>query len=119
MSTDFPILVKYKKVIAIFFMACSIPILWVSLLVGPSLNTLTGILLFALSILFLSRPIAVITPTTIEIKNMLGFTLKVYPYTPNSIEMTKSGISLDDKQILSTWISDLNTEKFRELMDSK
>jgi hypothetical protein len=119
MSNNFPILVKQKKVIALFFIVCSIPILWVSLLEGPSVSTLMGILLFAVGTLFLTRPIAVITPTTIEIKNLLGLTLKVHPYTPDSIAITKSGISLENKQILSTWISDLDTEKFRELMHSK
>lgn len=116
MNNNFPIAVKYKKVFPILMLSSSIFILYVSLVVGFSLNTITGIVLLTLSIFMLTRPIALITSDSIQMKNLLGMTLKVYYYTPDNIVITNNSIIINNKKVLSTWLTDINIKQVRELI---
>jgi hypothetical protein len=94
--------IKYKKIFSLFLFFASVFILYVSFIVGFSLNTITGVILFFLSILMLTRPIAVITPNNIQMINLFGITGKSYPYTPDQILIKDNSISVNGKKVITT-----------------
>jgi hypothetical protein len=106
--------IKYKKIFSLFLFFTSMFILYVSFLVGFSLNTITGVILFLLSILMLTRPIAVITPNNVQMINLLGITVKNYPYTPDQILIKDNSIFVDGKKVISTLWADVNIQEVRE-----
>jgi uncharacterized membrane protein len=95
---------------------CSIFILYVSLLAGFSLNTITGLILLLVSILMLTRNIAIITPHEIQMLNLLGMTVKTYSYTPDQIVITNNSIYVNDKKVISTMWADINIKQVREFV---
>jgi hypothetical protein len=108
--------VKYKKIFSLFLFFASIFILYVSSIVGFSLNTITGVVLFFVSILMLTRPIAVITPNNIQMMNLLGMTVKNYPYKPEQILIKDNSISVNGKKVISTLWADVNIKEVREFV---
>ncbi len=106
--------IKYKKIFSLFLFFASVFILYVSFIVGFSLSTITGVILFLLSILMLTRPVAVITPNNIQMINLLGITGKNYPYTPDQILIKDNSISVNGKKVISTLWADINIQEVRE-----
>ncbi|AUS99474.1 hypothetical protein CLI64_03190 [Nostoc sp. CENA543] len=105
--------VKYKKMYPIFILICSILILYTSLLVGFSLNTITGLILLLVSLLMLTRTVAVITQNEIQMRNLLGMTVKVYSYTPDQIVVANNNIYVNDKKVISGWWADINIQEVK------
>lgn len=105
--------IKYKKIFPIFLLICSLFILYVTLVVGFTTNSVLGFLFLPLSILMLTRNLVTITPTEIEMKNLLGFTLKTYPYTPGQVSIRNNSIYVNDKKVFSTWWTDVNIRQLR------
>jgi hypothetical protein len=108
--------IKYKKIFSLFLFFASVFILYVSFIVGFSLNTIIGVILFLLSILMLTRPIAVITPNNIQMINLLGITVKNYPYIPDQILIKDNSISINGKKVISTLWADVNIQEVREFL---
>lgn len=106
--------VKYKKIFPILMLICSIFILYVSLLTGFSLNTITGLILLLLGLLMLTRTVAVITQNEIQMMNLLGMTVKVYSYTPDQIVVANNRIYVDGKTVISGWWADINIQEVKE-----
>jgi hypothetical protein len=119
MEQDFKVTVKYKKIYPIFMLSASLFILYVSLLVGFSVNTITGLVLLIISILMLTRPIAVITPNTIQMMNLMGMTVNNYHYNHENIAITNNSILVGNKKVISNWWADINMKQARELMLTK
>lgn len=105
--------VKYKKIFPILMLICSIFILYVSLLTGFSLNTITGLILLLLGLLMLTRTVAVITQNEIQMMNLLGMTVKVYSYTPDQIVVANNCIYVDGKKVISGWWADINIQEVK------
>ena len=78
--------VGYVKVYGIIMLACACFILAVSLFIGASLNTITGVLLLALGVLFLVNPVIVYDDNGFRTKNALGITMRQYSLTDGSVE---------------------------------
>ncbi len=97
-------------------LAASIFILYVTLVAGFTLNSITGLVLLVVSILMLTRNIAVITPNEIQMMNLLGMTLKTYSYTPDQIVITNNSIIINNKKVLSTLWADINIKEVRKLV---
>ncbi|BAB75689.1 hypothetical protein ACN23B_20035 [Anabaena sp. FACHB-709] len=106
--------VKYKKIFPIFMLICSIFILYVSLVAGFSLNTITGLILLLLSFLMLTRTVAVITPNEIQMMNLLGITVKTYSYTPDQIVIANNSVYVNGKKVLSGLWADINIKEVKE-----
>ncbi|AFY35188.1 hypothetical protein [Calothrix sp. PCC 7507] len=108
--------IKYKKILPIFMLICSMFILYVSFLVGFSVNTITSLILLVVSVLMLTRNLAVITPNEIQMMNLLGTTVKRYSFTPEQIVITNNDVYIDGKKILSTWWADINIKEVRKFL---
>jgi hypothetical protein len=72
--------IRQNRVFAIVILSCAIFILFVSFLIGPSLNLIIGFLNLFIGIKMLTQPVLVITDQEIEIKNLLGMTMKRVPF---------------------------------------
>ena len=103
--------IKYKKAFPIFFLLCSAVILYAALVIGFTTNTIIGLILLPLSILMLIRSVIVITPNTIQMKNLLGMTVKEYSYAPEQISIRNNSVFVDDKKVFSVWWTDTNIRK--------
>jgi hypothetical protein len=122
MQKEFPVIVKYKKLVAILniclggvnlFLA-----LWLMLLTGrPNVTLFTGLVLLVLGILWLTRPLAVIHHDRIELMNMFsGNPARTYSYNRENVEITKSRVLVNSKAVLANWLTDLDTQAVRELV---
>ena len=111
--------IKYKKVFPIFFLVCSIFILYAALVVGFTINTITGLIHLQLSVLMLTRSVVVITSNMIQMKNLLGMTVKEYPYTPEQVLIRNNSVFVTDKKIFSTWWTDTNVRRLSRVNASK
>jgi hypothetical protein len=102
--------IGYKKVFPIFMLVCSLFILYVALLVGFTINTITGLILLPVSILMLTRPAISITPNEIQMKNLWGMVVKTYPYTRDRISLRNNSVYVGEKKVFSTWWADCNVK---------
>ena len=91
--------VTYVKVLGILFLCCALFILFASLAIGPSLNTITGIMLLLISILYLVNPAVVYNDEAIMTKNLWGMTLKSYHFNKDNITVQNRDIYADGKKI--------------------
>ena len=91
--------VTYNKVIGIIFLVFSSFILYVSLLIGPSINTITGLLLLLVSILHLAGSAIVYDDEKMEVKNLFGITMKTYSFLTDSISIENSRIMVNGSKI--------------------
>ena len=103
--------VKHNKILPVVAIIASVFILGTSLVIGFSLNTVTGILFLIIGIAMLSRPAAVITKEQIEIKNLLGMTLKRYPYMSKDISFKNNNLYVNDKKAISSFNASINQEE--------
>ena len=107
-----PILkIKYRKLFPIFFLVCGAFILYVALVIGFTPNTIIGIVLLPLGVLMLTRSVVSITRHTIQMKNLLGVTLKEYPYTPERVSIRNNSVYVEDNKVFSLWWTDTNLRK--------
>lgn len=83
--------IGHNKIFAIIILACAGFILFVSFLIGPSLNLFIGFLNLFIGIQMLTKPFLVINENDIELKNLFGMTLKRVAYNePSELEMDGS-----------------------------
>lgn len=97
--------VTYNKVIGIIFLVFSSFILYVSLLIGPSINTITGLLLLLVSILHLAGSAIVYDDEKMEVKNLFGITMKTYSFLTDSISIENNRIIVNGSKIqVQKWV---------------
>jgi len=83
--------VGHNKVFAVIILACAGFILFVSFLIGPSLNLIVGFLNLFIGIQMLAKPFLVIGEREIQLKNLFGMTLRRFHYSsPSDLEMDGS-----------------------------
>ena len=68
--------IRQNRVFAIVILSCAVFILFVSFLIGPSLNLVIGFLNLFIGIQMLTKPVVVITEREIELKNLMGMTMR-------------------------------------------
>jgi hypothetical protein len=100
--------IGYKKVFPIVMLLSSLFILYVALIVGFTINTITGLVLLPVSILMLTRPVISMTPNEIQMKNLWGMVVKKYSYTRDRISLRNNSVYVDEKKVFSTWWANRN-----------
>jgi hypothetical protein len=81
MSEPLPIEVRYKQAWGIVGLLCSLFILGVAFLVGkPFPQAITGGILLLVSLGYLSQPVFVVAPGEVQLRNLLGMTMKRHPF---------------------------------------
>jgi hypothetical protein len=106
--------IKYNKLFPLIIIISSTFIISASFVIGFSINSLLGGLLLVAGIFMLSKPVAVIKRDQIELKNILGMTLKKIPYSKKEISFKKNNLYIKDKKIISSFNASINQA---EIMD--
>lgn len=119
MPTEQSLEIKFHKFLGIFELTASIVILFVNLLTGLSPNTVTGIVLLILSIKTLTTPMIVITPTHIQMRNLLGMTLKEHPYKPEQVSVQDHLVYINAKKIFWTTLYDVSDAQLRDFFKQR
>jgi hypothetical protein len=91
--------VGYIKAHGIIMLSCATFVLVVSLYIGASLNTFTGLLLLVLGILFLVNPVIVYNDTGFRTKNAIGRTMREYSLTDGSVEARDESIYVNGRKL--------------------
>lgn len=65
----------------------------------------------------LIRPTIVITQSTIQMKNLLGMTVKEHPYLPEQLSIRSGNVFVNEKKIFATWWTDTNTRQLRAFLE--
>lgn len=91
--------VTFNKVFGIIFLVLASLILYISLLIGPSLSTISGLVLLVVSVLYLVSPAVVYSPAEIQLKNLLGMTLKKYSFESDTITVKDQRIYVNGSKI--------------------
>lgn len=85
-------------------------ILGTTFIIGFSFNTITGILIFILSLQMLTKPMVVVTQTEIQMKNLWGMVVKRHAFSPSEISLQENGIYINTKKIVASWWADIPFE---------
>lgn len=91
--------VTFNKALGISFMVCASFILYISLMIGPSINTITGSLLLLVSIFYLVNPAVVYNHQEIQLKNLFGMTMKRYSFLTDTITVQNQRIFVNGTKI--------------------
>lgn len=105
--------IKYNVIFPIFFGACGLFILGSALIVGFSPRTILGLVILPLSVLMATRPVTILTPTEIQMKNLLGVTVKTHPCTPDSVSVKDKSVYVNGKKVFSTWWSNTSANQVK------
>ena len=97
--------IRYKKIFPMFILPCGVFIIFTALIISkPFPQTISqlipGIICTLVSLGMLSKPMLVITSGQIEIKNLLGMTVKRHTYNNGELKVTSSGIFINEKKII-------------------
>lgn len=84
--------VRYNLLIALFLLICGAFILAVGLLLATPLRIGLGVLSSLIGIGFLTQPWFVVFPDRIELRNLLGMTMKTHPFALAGLEV-REGIA--------------------------
>lgn len=101
MSSPLPIEVRYNRVWGIVMLAGSIFILGVAVLTGKMFpQSITGGILLLVSIGFLTQPVLVVAPGEVQLRNLLGMTMKRHAFASlTELELRGSRLCLNGKPI--------------------
>lgn len=103
MTDDQPMTLRHAKAFPIFALVCAAIILFASLSIGFSLNTIFGLVLLAVGILMLVRPLGVLSPQSLVFFRPIGGEAKTIRFEPDQIEIRKNAIFINDKKALPLW----------------
>ncbi len=118
-----PIEIRHNPGVAIFMLVCSLFILGTTLLVGVSLNTVTGVILLLVSIGYFANPALVVTDSGIEHRNILGMTLRRTDYDSladvtldddGTFYVTRNGTKEKVRGILRFFLSGADVKRFED-----
>jgi prepilin signal peptidase PulO-like enzyme (type II secretory pathway) len=110
MTTE-PLKIKYAPTFPIIMLLCSAVILYVTLLIGPSVQTVTGLVSLFVGILMLTRPIAVLYPDRLETRNLLGMVVKTFKVADGAIRTQNNALYAGEKKLLQGWMINTKLEK--------
>lgn len=109
MGSDTPLAIGHNKVFGGFLLVAAVFILGVALMTGHLFpQAITGTILLLVSFGYLTRPAIVVTGSVVEIKNMLGMTLKTRTCRPRELALRDGKLWLGGDRIATTWILDKN-----------
>jgi hypothetical protein len=73
--------VRYNRVFGVVMLLCATFILGVAVITGRLFpQAITGAILLLVSLGYLTQPAFVVAPGEVEVKNLLGMTMKRHPY---------------------------------------
>lgn len=79
--------VTYKKVFGISFLIAGLFILITSLMLEPSITTVTGLLIMIISIPYLTSAAIIYNDEELQLKNLFGMTMKRYSFTSDGLNV--------------------------------
>jgi hypothetical protein len=108
--------VTYNKAFGIFLVVGALFIVGVSFVVGFSFNTLTGVLLLVMGILYLNNAALEYDKTELRMKNLYGGVVKRFSFQTDKIEMRDGAIYSNNNKIRVGGIF-LNRSELKKLQD--
>jgi hypothetical protein len=106
---ELPIAVGYNKGFAAFMLIAGLFIVGAAFATGRLFpQAVTGGILLAVGLLYLTRPLFIVTPSEVQLKNGLGMTVKTYPFRSLSELKIRDGKLFvgEQKVRASRWFSD-------------
>ena len=91
--------VTYNKIFGILLLIGAVFIIGVSFLIGFSLNTVTGIILFVIGILYLNASALEYTEDELELKNLYGWTVKKYSFVNDKVIVRDGALYANESKI--------------------
>lgn len=108
--------VTYKKFFGIFITTCSLFVLWSTTITGASINTITGLILLPMGILYLTNSAIEYDENELKIKNLYGMVMSRHNFKSDKIEVRDRVLYSNDKKIrMGTSI--LHSGEYQELLD--
>lgn len=78
---ELPVTIGYNKGFGIVMLVCSVFILGVAFLTGQLFpQAITGGILLLVSLGYMTQPAVVIAPKEVQMKNLLGMTMRTHPF---------------------------------------
>lgn len=113
--------VTYHKAFGISLIAGAVFILSVSLLIGISLNTLTGGILLIVGILYLNNAALEYDKDELHIKNLYGSSVRKYSFHADKIEMKDGAIYSNNSRvrIAATFLNKTELNQLHEFISNK
>lgn len=108
--------VTYVKVLGYIFLVCAIFLLGTSIFIGPTLNTLGGLVILIFSLFYLANPAILYDDQEIRIKNVLGMTLRIYRFDRDKIAVEGDHIYVNGERLKCSRTI-LHQEEFVALLD--
>lgn len=101
MPEQLPIEVRYNKGWGIVMLLCSLFILGVAVLTAKLFpQAITGSILLLVSIGFLTQPVMVVAPGEVQLRNLLGMTMKRYEFASLAeIELRDGRVCVNGKPV--------------------
>ncbi len=100
-------------------LACCTVIFWSAFVSGFQLITVMGFILLPVSILMLTKNVIVIKTDCIEMKNLLGMTLKRYPYKYEQISIRNNNLYIDNQRVFSTILAGISSKQLKAFFISQ
>lgn len=116
MKTTESLNVKYSPVFAVFLLLCSAVILYVTLLIGLSVTTITGVVSLLLGVLMLTRPITRIYADRIEVFNLIGILVKTYDFKANPPLIDRGSLRLGAAKLVPQWLTNTSIGTVRAFL---
>ncbi len=110
--------IKYSPVFPILILLSSLVILFTSLLIGFSTNTILGVALLFVSVLMLTRPILVLTPTAIEHRNLLGRVMRTSTFAENPPSIRDNALYMGGKKAFPQWMTGTKLATIEQFLKS-
>ncbi|BAZ03478.1 hypothetical protein [Calothrix sp. NIES-3974] len=111
--------IKYRKIFPIFMLAGCAVIFWSAFVSGFKLSTVMGLILLPVSILMLTKNIIIIKTDCIEMKNLLGMTLKKYPYKSEQVSIRNNNLYIDNQKVFSTIWAGISSKQLKAFFISQ
>jgi hypothetical protein len=106
--------IRYSTGFALAILICSAFVIGTSLLTGVSINTFTGVLMLAVSIGFMVRPMAELTERELTLFALVGPVKKRYP--ADQLRVVDGRLYSGDKKVgLAVWA--INRDDWRTLQE--
>lgn len=103
MTDEEPMTLRHAKAFPVFALVCGAIVLFASLSIGFSLNTIIGLVSLVAGILLLTRPLGVLSPQSLVFFRPIGGEAKTILFEPEDIEVHKNAIVIHGKKALPLW----------------
>ncbi len=85
---------------------------------GELTSAAVGAMLTILGVLMMTKPPVVLSHDSIEMKNMLGKTVRTYELTNAKVEVRDRKIFVDDKRRVALWYLDTDEQAVRDFFEA-